>query len=161
MNRLFAIIINVLLVILQICITPMFKIGWLNYNFALVCIIVFSCLCGGKTAVLNAVLISMIIDIHVSKVPGTFFLIYVVLALLVQVISKHMYNRNLWISLLFVVISTLISELLVYWIFYAFNSMAYNAVVLPGIILPQCLINALLCLPVFWLFKSVLKVKRV
>lgn len=161
MNRVLAIIINVLLVLLQICVTPMFKIGWLNLNFALVCIIVFSCLCGGKTAIINGVLISLILDIYISKVPGTFFLIYLVLAILVQAISKHMFNRNLWISLLFVILSTLISELLVYWIFYAFSGMAYNSVVLSGIILPQCLINGVLCLPVFWLYKKVLKVKRV
>ena len=161
MNRCLAIILNVFLAILQICVTPMFKIGWLNYNFALVCIVVFSCLCGGKTAVFSAVIVSLIIDIYVSKVPGVYFLMYTVLALLIQIVSKHMYNRNFWISLLFVVISTLITELLIYWIFYAFNDMAYNSLVLPKIILPQCFLNAVLCVPVFWLFKSVFKVKRV
>ncbi len=161
MNRFLAVVINVALVLFQICITPMFKIGWVNYNFALVCIIVFSCLCGGKTAIFNAVLISLILDISVSKVPGTFFIIYLVLAILVQTVSKHMFNRNFWISLMFVVISTLISELLIYWIFYAFKSMAYTSLALSGIILPQCLVNSLICLPIFWLFKSVLKVKRV
>jgi len=161
MNRCLAIVINILLVIMQICITPMFKIGWLNYNFALVCIIVFSCLCGGKTAVINAIGVSLIYDIYISKVPGTFFLIYTILSLLVLVISRHMYNRNLWLSVAFVVFSTLVSELVVYWVFYAFNSMAYTSLALSGIILPQCLINAVLSLPVFWLYKSVLKVKRV
>lgn len=161
MNRWLAIITGVVLVMIQLCITPMFKIGWLNYNFALVCIIVFSCLCGGKTAIFNAVLISFIYDTYVSIVPGTYFFIYVVIAVLVQTVSKYMFNRNLWISLLFVVTSTLISELVVYWIFYAFNSMAYNSLALSRIILPQCLINTLLCLPVFWLFKTVFKVKRV
>ena len=161
MNRVLAVVVNILLVLLQICVTPMFKIGLLNYNFALVCIVVFSCLCGGKTAIFNAVLISLILDIHTSKVPGAIFVIYLVLAVLVQSISKHMFNRNLWISLIFVIISTLVSELLVYWIFYAFKHMAYTSLVLSGIILPQCLINGLLCPIVFWLFKSVLKVKRV
>lgn len=161
MNRWLAIIISVMLVLLQICVTPMIKLWGLNCNFALVCIVVFSCLCGGKTAIFNAVLLSLIYDIYVSKVPGTYFLMYLILALLIQAVSKHMYNRNLWISLLFVVISTLISELLMYWIFYAFNSMAYNSLALSRIILPQCIINTLLCLPVFWLFKSVLKIKRV
>ena len=161
MKRWLAIIINVLLVLFQICVTPRFKIAGINYNFALVCIIVFSCLCGGKTAIVNAALVSIIADIYISKVPGTYFLIYLVLAILVQAISKNMYNRNLWISLVLVLISTLISELAVYWIFYAFNKMAYNALALSGIILPQCLINGVLCLPVFWLYKSVLKIKRV
>lgn len=161
MNRWLAVIVSVALVLLQICVTPLFKIWGLNYNFALVCIIVFSCLCGGKTAIFNAVLVSFIYDCYVSKVPGTYFLIYMVLAVTIQAISKHMYNRNLWISLMFVVISTLISELLIYWIFYAFNSMPYTSLALSKIIFPQCIINAVLCLPVFWLFKSVFKIKRV
>lgn len=161
MNRLLAIIISVVLVLLQICVTPMIKIWGINYNFALVCIVVFSCLCGGKTAIFNGAVLALIYDIYISKVPGTYFLIYFIIAVLVQTISKHMFNRNFWISVLFVVISTLISELLIYWIFYAFNSMAYNSLALSKIILPQCLINALLCIPVFWLFKSVLKIKRV
>ena len=161
MNRWFAIIVSVLLVLLQICVTPMLKIFGLNYNFALVCIIVFSCLCGGKTSIFNAVILSVIYDIYISKVPGTYFLIYLIISISVQAISKHMFNRNLWISIFFVVIATLISELLIYWIFYAFNSMAYNSLALSKIILPQCFVNALICLPVFWLFKSVFKIKRV
>ena len=36
----YAVIISVMLVLLQICVTPMIKLWGLNYNFALVCIVV-------------------------------------------------------------------------------------------------------------------------
>jgi len=160
MNKVLAVIVSLALTIFQLCVTHTFKIGWLNYNFALVCIVVVCCLYGGKCGIVNAVFVSFIYDIFASKIPGTYIYIYLAIALIVQIIAKHMFSRNIGASLIFVFVSTLVSELIVYWLFYAFNGMAYSAFALSKIILPQCIINSVICLIVFWFYKSVLKIKR-
>ena len=160
MNKVLAIVVSAILTIIQVTVFPMLKIGWINYNFALVTIVVLCCLCGGKTAIINAAIVSFIYDIFASDVLGTYILIYMLIAIIIQLLSKHMFSRNIKASVVFTLAATLISELVVYWICYAFNGMAYNAFVLSKIILPQCIVNLVVCLVVFWLFKSVLKVKR-
>ena len=160
MNKVLAVLMSIALTIIQLTITPMFKIGWLNYNFALVSIVIVCLLCGGKTGIVNAIVVAVIYDVFASKVLGTFVVLYLLIALLVELIAKHMFNCNAYIAVIFVFTSTLITEVLIYCGFYAFNGMVYNAFALSKIIFPQCLINSVVCLIVFWFYKSVIRLKR-
>lgn len=146
---------------LQLTVMPMLKIGWLNYNFALACIVVVCLLSDKIVSIPNALIIALIYDIFASFAPGMYFIMYITIAFIVIEISKHILGANAWISVLFVFVATLITELLSYWIFYAFNGMAYNAFVLSKIILPQCLINCIVGLIFYWFYKFVLKLRRV
>lgn len=160
MNKFLAVVVSILLTILQVTVFPWLKIGWINYNFALVCIVIMSCLCGGKTAIINAVAVSVIYDVFASKIPGTFIIMYILIAIIIQFIARRMFSKNIKASVFFVIGATLVSELVMYFVFYAPKGMAYNAFALSKIILPQCGVNLVICIVVFWLYKSVLKVKR-
>lgn len=160
MNRFLAVVFSVFLTVLQVTVTPELKIGWINYNFALVCIVIVCLLCGGKTGIVNAFFVALVYDSFASFYPGTYLIAFLFVALIVEIIAKRMFDVKVLIAVFFVFAVTLITELIVFWFFYALNGMAYNAFALSKIIFPQCFINSAAALVVYWIYKFVFKLKR-
>ena len=145
MKKALIIIISVLLTVLQVTLTSNFKIGWLNYNFAFMSVIIVAWLFDDSALVyFNAIFTGVVHDLFSVNFWGYNIIIYVVFSFVILLLSKQMHKRNFVACLLLSFFVTVVSEFVTYLIFFASQGLSVNAFVLSKIIFPQGLVN---CIP--------------
>ncbi len=139
------VIISVLLTVLQVSLTSYFKIGWLNYNFALVCVIMTAWIFDDAyLAYSNAVITGIMLDVFSSHFLGYNTSVFVILVTVLLFLSKQMYKRSFTACILLSFLITVLTEFLTYLIFFMPYGLSDNAFALSKIIFPQGLVN---CIP--------------
>jgi rod shape-determining protein MreD len=145
MKKALIVIISVLLTVLQVTLTSNFKIGWLNYNFALMSVVIVAWIFDDASLVyLNAIFTGVVHDLFSAHFWGYNIIMYIVFAFVLLFLSKQMHKRSIAACLLLSFFVTVISEFITYLVFFAAYGLSDNAFALSKIIFPQGLVN---CIP--------------
>ncbi len=154
MKKYLNVLVSLLLVVLQVTLFSRLKIFGLNVNFALICVIVVASLTDSKISIINAVVTGILYDFYACYNVGWNLTMFTVIALLMILIVKFMYKGSIVTAVTFTAIFTIITELILYWFGYLSNGNSYNSLIIVKIILPQAIINSIISLVVFYLYKK-------
>ena len=152
MKKIVIVLISILLLILQVSITPYFKIGWINYNLVLTSVILVTLLYDRNLALVNALICGFLYDIVASRYLGVYTALFLLTVVVVTLISKMMYKKMVLSAVLITFVMTVVTELAVYWMFYVLGGAENNTFVLSKIILPQALVNSGVSVVLFFLY---------
>lgn len=153
MKKALIVIISVLLTVLQVTLTSHFKIGWLNYNFALMCVIMSAWIFDDNgLAYTNAIVVGFVYDMFSGYFMGYNTLIFVILVAVLLFLSKQMYKRSFAACIMLSFFVSVITEFITYLIFFIFGGYNDNAFALSKIIFPQGLVNCVAGVIVYFLF---------
>ena len=94
MKNIITCLVGVLLLLLQVTILPMMKIGWINYHLALVSVVVVTLLYEPKFSLFFAALMGFLLDVTGGLYLGYYTLVYLGASCIVLFFSKLMYNKS-------------------------------------------------------------------
>lgn len=151
------VIINILLLLLQVTVFSNLKIGWININFAFISVIFTSLFTDDWLFAINGFLIGFWFDMLAYRGMGYYTLLFLCMAIAIKLFSK-MINRYSFITGIVVVFAaTFIEEFLTYWIHFILKGTEYNSFALTKLIMPQCLVNTVASIFLFWLYLWLIK----
>lgn len=159
MKKLLNIIITILLIIIQVTVLCRFKIAGLNFNLALVCVVIVSAVADVKTSIVNAVIAGVLYDVFACYTVGWHLIMFTVISLLMYAMVKYMYHGSFIAVAVLTAVLTLITELILFNFGFTYPQ-NYGSFVFLRYILPQIFINTLSSLILFSLYKKINKNKE-
>ncbi len=159
MKKYMNIIITLLLILLQVTILNRIKIFGINYNMALVSVIIVSALSENKIAIINSIIAGILYDIFACYNVGWHLVMFLIITVFMSLMVKYMYQGSMITVAILTAIFTIITELILYNFGYAAPQNCGSFAFL-RFILPQTIINTLLSVILFPLFKKINKSKN-
>ena len=159
MKKYLNILYTLLFILVQVTIISKFLIFGYNSNFALVCVIIVAALSDTNISVINAALAGVLYDVFACYNVGWHLIMFTIIALLMILIVKYMYHGSLISVALLTAVFTIITELILFNFGYDVKQ-NYASFAFLQFILPQTIINTVLSLLLFPIFKKINRKKN-
>jgi rod shape-determining protein MreD len=140
--------------ILQLTIIPRLAIAGVFPNIVLVLIIVWSAVFGFKKSFWLAIVSGILLDLFVGPYFGIFTVTFLVIAFLVDIVTRYIFSNNFIFSVLsFSFIATIFTALLFHYLAFKEVSISYQFILILFITLIMNLSLAAIILPLINKFK--------
>ncbi len=143
------------LVFIQTTVMEQFKIAGIKPDLFLVVVIVVTLLRGFYNGALFCIILGMTHDIISARFIGVHTLLCLLISLLVGLIHRRVYKENLFVLLVLTFSSTVIYEILYYFLVFVIQIDGDFKYALLNIILPESIYNAISSILVFAVSKFI------
>lgn len=160
MKSIYIPIIVIINFIFQTTILQYVSIGGVVPNTTLITLVSISLLKGKKTGSILGISMGLLQDIVFSDVIGVNALIYFFIGYLVGLVDNKVFKDNLWVALIFTLLSTVFFHILFYVLMYFLSiNMSFMAI-FRKIVLIELIYNMILSIPIFRVINKLFKGPR-
>ena len=160
LRKLLTVILSIVLLVLEVTILTKINIYWLNIKFGLILIILVSWLSNIRFGLLHSMIIGALYDVLTYRGVCFYLVLFLIVSLVVFYFSEKANVKKAYICLIITLITTILVEFITYFISYYSFRTTMTAYALSGIILPQALVNVVVCFILFFVYRGLCPTKE-
>lgn len=153
----YLLILSILLTLIEATLLSGVSIGSVFVKLSLITVIVTAWLMPLKEGLLHALIVGAFGDVLFSRYYLFYVILYIIAAFVSNLISEKVNAKKVYICLFSTFVITVITEFIGYFSKAMTVGFKYSSFALSKVILPQAILNTIVCFAVFYVYRSICK----